>query len=122
VKTVLLLLASNLFMTTAWYWHLKAKDGVLPLVGIILISWLIALPEYALAVPANRLGAVELGGPFTAPQLKILQEGIALLVFIVFSLVYLKASLRWQDLAGMGMILGGLAVALWPRAQAVAGP
>ena len=112
MKTVLLLVCSNLFMTTAWYWHLKTKDGVLPLVGIILISWLIALPEYALAVQANRLGAVGLGGPFTEPQLKILQEGIALLVFIAFSLAYLKASLRWQDLAGMGMIMGGLAIAL----------
>ncbi len=122
MKTVLLLVCSNVFMTVAWYWHLKAKDGAFPLLTIILISWLIALPEYMLAVPANRFGAVELGGPFTAAQLKILQEGIALLVFIGFSLVYLKSTLRWQDLAGMGMILGGLAVALWPRAQVVAGP
>ncbi len=119
MRTVLLLVGSNLFMTTAWYWHLKAKDGALPLVAIILISWLIALPEYALAVPANRFGAIELGGPFTAPQLKIMQEGIALLVFIAFSLIYLKSTLRWQDVAGMAMILGGLAVALWPRAQVV---
>ncbi|MBI2362744.1 MAG: DMT family protein, partial [Elusimicrobia bacterium] len=72
MKTVLLLVASNVFMTFAWYGHLRYKG--FPLWGVILASWLIALPEYALQVPANRLGH----GYFSAPQLKILQEGISI--------------------------------------------
>lgn len=117
MNTILLLLASNVFMTVAWYWHLKAP-ATMPLISFIAISWLIALPEYCLAVPANRLGHVSLGGPFTAPQLKLLQEGIALLVFLVFSLVVLKESPRWQDYVGMLLIMGGLGVALSGRADA----
>lgn len=113
MKTALLLLASNLFMTTAWYWHLKARGHAIWV--FILLSWLIALPEYSLAVPANRIGHVSNGGPFTAPQLKILQEGIALLVFVVFSIVVLKETPRWTDLAGMALIVAGLAVALLGR-------
>lgn len=115
MNTILLLIGSNLFMTTAWYWHLKARPGSMTLVVFILISWLIALPEYCLAVPANRLGHVSTGGAFTAAQLKLIQEAIALLTFVGFSLTVLKESPRWQDYAGMLMILGGLAVALWPR-------
>jgi uncharacterized protein len=113
MKTALLLLASNIFMTTAWYWHLKAPGKALWV--FILLSWLIALPEYSLAVPANRIGHVSFGGPFTAPQLKIMQEGIALLVFVVFTIVVLKETPRWTDFAGMGLILAGLAVALVGR-------
>jgi hypothetical protein len=114
MPTVLLLLLSNVFMTVAWYWHLLAKHW--PLWAFILVSWLIALPEYCLAVPANRLGHIAHGGPFTAPQLKVLQEGIALLVFLVFSILMLKETPRWSDLAGMGLIMAGLAVALFaPR-------
>lgn len=118
MKTVLLLIGSNLFMTTAWYWHLKAKPGAMPLIWFIGISWLIALPEYCLAVPANRLGHISTGGAFTAPQLKILQEGISLLVFVGFSLAVLKESPRWQDFLALALILGGLVVALWPRGTA----
>jgi uncharacterized protein len=113
MTTALMLVASNLFMTTAWYWHLKAHDRTLPF--FIAVSWLIALPEYSLAVPANRIGHVSNGGPFTAPQLKMLQEGIALLVFLGFTLVVLKETPRWTDLVGMALILGGLAVALAGR-------
>ena len=76
------------------------------------MSWMIALPEYALAVPANRIGPISNSGSFTAPQLKILQEGIALTVFLVFSSLYLKEVPRWTDFAGMGLIMAGLAVAL----------
>jgi len=115
MNTVLLLIASNVFMTTAWYWHLKAKPGSLSLPMFILISWLIALPEYSLAVPANRLGHISTGGPFTAPQLKMMQEGIALLVFVGFSLAVLKETPRWQDYLAMALIVGGLVVAMWPR-------
>ena len=114
MSTVLLLLASNLFMTAAWYWHLKAP-ATLPLLGFIAISWLIALPEYCLAVPANRLGHVSLGGPFSAPQLKLIQEAIALLVFLVFSLVVLKEAPRWQECVGMLLILAGLGIGLSGR-------
>ena len=113
MPTVLLLLGSNLFMTTAWYWHLLAKG--MPVWQFVLISWLIALPEYCLAVPANRMGHVAFGGPFSAPQLKILQEGIALVVFLGFSLAVLKEVPRWSDLAGMALIMAGLAVALLGR-------
>jgi uncharacterized protein (DUF486 family) len=115
MSTILLLLASNLFMTTAWYWHLKPRATVLPLVAIILISWLFALPEYALAVPANRLGSSGLGGQFSTWQLKVVQEGVGLLVFIVFALIYLRELPRWQDLLGLSLILGGLVIALWQR-------
>ena len=67
MRTILLLVASNLFMTIAWYGHLKVKGA--SLVAVVLVSWLIALPEYCLAVPANRLGHIAHGGTFTAPQL-----------------------------------------------------
>ena len=116
MNTILLLIASNVFMTVAWYWHLKAPP-TMPLLGFIAISWLIALPEYCLAVPANRIGHVSLGGSFTAPQLKLIQESIALLVFLVFSLVVLKEAPRWQDYVGMLLIMAGLAVALSGRSD-----
>ncbi|MFN9972543.1 MAG: DMT family protein, partial [Phycisphaerae bacterium] len=77
--TVLLLVGSNTFMTFAWYYHVKQKEWGLVLA--IAVSWLIALPEYILQVPANRLGHVDHGGTFTLPQLKILQEAITLGVF-----------------------------------------
>lgn len=115
MRTIALLIGSNVFMTIAWYWHLKAKPESFPLIGFILISWLIALPEYCLAVPANRLGHISTGGTFTAPQLKIMQEAIALLIFVGFSLLVLKESPRWQDYVGMALIVCGLTVALWPR-------
>ncbi|NOT74153.1 MAG: DMT family protein [Cyclobacteriaceae bacterium] len=92
--TILLLVASNAFMTFAWYGHLKFKDMSwsqnLGLVSIILISWGIALFEYALQVPANRIGFKENGGPFSLVQLKVIQEVITLTVFVIFSLVFFK--------------------------------
>jgi uncharacterized protein (DUF486 family) len=114
MTTILLLIASNVFMTVAWYWHLKAPSS-LPLIAFIGISWLIALPEYCLAVPANRMGHISLGGAFSAPQLKVIQEAIALVVFIGFSLVYLKEVPRWQEYAGIVLIIAGLGVALSGR-------
>jgi hypothetical protein len=113
VLPILLLLCSNIFMTLAWYGHLLFKDARWWLV--ILVSWLIALPEYCLAVPANRLGHVGQDGAFTANQLKILQEGISISIFLIFSLLVLKESLRWQDLGAFALILGGLALALSGR-------
>lgn len=113
MPTILLLIASNVFMTTAWYWHLSSHRFALWI--IMRMSWLIALPEHALVVPAKRIGHISNGGPFTAPQLKILQEGIALMVFLAFSIMYLKEMPRWTDFAGMGLIMAGLAAALLGR-------
>jgi len=119
--TVFLLIGSNAFMTTAWYYHLKkAGWGMVMAIGI---SWLIALPEYCLQVPANRLGHVAHGGPFTAPQLKVLQEAITLLVFAVFSTLVLKERLRWNDWAAFALIFAGVIMAamgdqLFGRAKA----
>lgn len=114
MTTALMLLVSNLFMTTAWYWHLRADAR--PLYVFIGMSWLLALPEYCLAVPANRIGHASNGGAFSAPQLKMLQEGLSLVVFLGFSFIVLKETPRWTDLAGMVLILGGLALSLFGRA------
>jgi uncharacterized protein len=92
--TITLLILSNTFMTLAWYGHLKFKDMKwsenLPLISIILISWGIALFEYILQVPANRIGFREHGGPFSLVQLKVIQEVITLVVFVIFSLLFFK--------------------------------
>ena len=113
MKTILLLLCSNCFMTLAWYGHLKFKATALWVV--VLVSWLIALPEYCLAVPANRIGHLDHGGTFTGYQLKIIQEGISVLIFLGFAFVVLKETPRWQDLAAFTLILGGLSIALYGR-------
>ncbi len=111
---MLLLCASNLFMTFAWYYHLKAKSW--PLLLAIGASWLIALPEYCLQVPGNRLGHAAWGGPFTAPQLKILQEAVTLTVFGLFSGWVLKERLRINELVAFGLILVAVGVAMSGRA------
>lgn len=94
IVSVTLLILSNAFMTLAWYGHLKFKEmkwsASLPLVAIILISWGIALFEYILQVPANRIGFKGYGGPFSLIQLKVIQEVITLMVFLIFSLVFFK--------------------------------
>ncbi len=94
LSTILLLMASNTFMTFAWYGHLKSKEMSwsqnLGLVSIILISWGIALFEYILQVPANRIGFKEYGGPFSLVELKVIQEVITLTVFVIFSLIFFK--------------------------------
>lgn len=97
--TPALLLASNLFMTFAWYGHLKYKDK--PLWIVILASWCIAFFEYCLMVPANRLGSDTMSGY----QLKILQEAITLVVFIGFAWLYLGESLRWNQALAMVLVL-----------------
>lgn len=92
--TILLLLLSNSFMTLAWYGHLKFRDMKwsqnLPLIVVILISWGIALFEYLLQVPANRLGFKDYGGPFSLLQLKVIQEVLTLIVFVIFSQAFFK--------------------------------
>lgn len=105
IRTTFLLLASNLFMTTAWYGHLKFRSA--PILLAIAVSWLIALPEYALQVPANRLGY----GSMTAYQLKVLQECISILVFIGFAWVALGESPNWKQLVSFLFILGAVAFA-----------
>jgi len=102
-RTVLLLVGSNVFMTFAWYGHLKFRSR--PLVLAIIASWLIALPEYCLQVPANRAGY----GQLTTFQLKILQEVITLSVFIVFAWLYFGEGLRWNYAVSFFFIL----VAVW---------
>ena len=99
--TVGLLIASNLFMTVAWYGHLKFKDSAL--ITVILVSWGIAFFEYVLQVPANRIGH----GHFSAAELKTIQEVITLSVFAVFSVLYLKEPLAWNHLLGFGFIAVG---------------
>lgn len=106
-----LLVGSNVFMTTAWYLHLKQRATWSMLVAIG-ISWLIALPEYCLQVPANRIGHVSGGGPFSAPQLKVVQEAITLAVFGVFSVLVLKERLRAQDMVAFGLILAAVVVSM----------
>ena len=94
-------------MTIAWYGHLKYKSSALWLA--ILVSWLIALPEYTLQVPANRFGH----GLFTAPQLKIIQEVISISVFIVFCLLYLKEPIRWNYIVSFVFVIVAVVFALW---------
>jgi len=93
------LMLTNIFMTFAWYGHLKFKTS--PLWIVILISWLIAFFEYCLQVPANRIGH----GMFNAAQLKTIQEIITLIVFCVFSVLYLKEPLKWNYLVGFALII-----------------
>ena len=110
VLTIGLLLLSNVFMTLAWYGHLKFKEwGWLQsssLLVLILVSWGLALAEYCFQVPANRIGYKELGGPFSLVQLKVLQEVITLSVFTVFTLLFFKdEQIRWNHLAGFGCLV-----------------
>jgi uncharacterized protein len=105
-----LLILSNAFMTLAWYGHLKFKDmkwsQSLPLLAVILISWGIALFEYLLQVPANRLGFKEYGGPFSLVELKVIQEVITLVVFVLFSLLFFKnETFRLNHLIGFVFLI-----------------
>ena len=102
MRTIALLTVSNVFMTVAWYGHLKYKSSALW--KVILISWLIAFFEYCFQVPANRWGH----GQFTAAQLKTIQEVITLIVFTVFSVVYLKEDFKWNYAVGFAMIAGAV--------------
>jgi uncharacterized protein (DUF486 family) len=110
LKTILLLTISNMFMTFAWYGHLKFKEYEwgknLGLISIIFISWGLAFFEYMFQVPANRLGFKEDGGPFTLVQLKTIQEAITLTMFMVFTIVFFKTEkLGWNHLVGFALIV-----------------
>jgi uncharacterized protein (DUF486 family) len=111
--TIGLLIGSNTFMTFAWYYHLQKKEAW-PLWLAIGASWLIALPEYILQVPANRLGNAP-EGPFTLGQLKIIQEAITLTIFFLFAALVAKEKLRPNELAGMGIVMVGVVVAMVGR-------
>lgn len=104
VTVVLLLIASNTFMTIAWYGHLKYKN--VALVVTVLASWMIALPEYAFQVPANRIGY----GQLSATQLKIIQEVISLSVFAVFAFVYLGERPTWRSAAAFMLVIAAVAL------------
>lgn len=108
MRTVILLIASNLFMTVAWYGHLRFKD--VALWKVVLVSWGIAFFEYCLQVPANRWGH----GTFTAVQLKILQEVITLGVFTGFAWVWLGERLAWNHLVSFVLLVAAVAFAFLP--------
>ena len=115
LKTICILLISNMFMTFAWYGHLKFKDYSwgknLGLIAVIFISWGLALFEYIFQVPANRAGSQEYGGPFSLVQLKTIQEAITLIVFMVFSIVFFKnEKFAWNHLVGFGLIVAAVFV------------
>jgi uncharacterized protein (DUF486 family) len=99
MRTVILLTLSNVFMTFAWYGHLKFRNS--PLILAIIVSWLIAFVEYCFQVPANRIGSYQ----FTTPQLKVIQEVITLVVFTIFSLSFLKEQFRWNYLIAFFFIV-----------------
>lgn len=98
ILPVLLLVISNVFMTAAWYWHLRFTG--FPITGVIAISWGLALIEYCFAVPANRLGYQV----YSAAELKTIQEVITLTIFVIFSIVYLKEPPTWNQLVGFAFI------------------
>jgi len=102
MTTVLLLTLSNVFMTIAWYGHLRFRE--LPLWQVVLVSWGIAFLEYCFQVPANRIGY----GQFNAYQLKITQEVISLSVFAVFAILYLKEAFRWNYVVSFALMAGAV--------------
>ena len=102
--TILLLIVSNVFMTFAWYGHLKLQEMKIinnwPLIGVILISWMTAFFEYSCQIPANRTGFQGNGGPFTLLQLKVIQEVITLIIFAFFTMIFFQGeTLKWNHLA-----------------------
>jgi len=105
MQTLLLLSLSNIFMTIAWYWHLKGGMNK-PLFSVILISWGIAFVEYCFAVPANRMGYA---AGWSAGQLKVAQEAIALTVFLIFMVTVLGEALHWRHIAAFGCIMAAVA-------------
>lgn len=111
--TVLMLICSNVFMTFAWYGNLKLQQIKLitdwPLIAIILVSWGMALFEYSFMIPANRIGSQITGGPFSLMQLKIIQEAISLIVFIlIVALVFKGETIRWNHLVAFVCIIAAV--------------
>ena len=111
--TILLLVVSNSFMALAWYGQLKFKTNTLlpkwGLAGIILISWGIAFVEYCFMIPANRIGFKDLGGPFSLVQLKVIQEVVSILVFVVFTLIFFKTqSFNYNHMIAFFLLIGAV--------------
>lgn len=104
MRTIILLTISNIFMTIAWYGHLRYKSSPLPIV--ILVSWLIAFVEYCFQVPANRIGHAQ----FSAAQLKTIQEVITLVIFSAFSVLYLREEFKWNYAVGFLLIIAAVIV------------
>lgn len=116
VTTILLLVVSNVFMTFAWYGHLKLQTAGIstdwPLWLVIVFSWAIALFEYSFMIPANRIGYVGNGGPMTLMQLKVTQEAITLIVFTVITIfVFGGETLRWNHIAALVLLVGAVYLA-----------
>jgi len=107
--TIVLLCISNIFMTIAWYGHLKHRSA--PIIEAIVVSWLIAFGEYCFQVPANRIGY----GQFTGYQLKVIQETITLTVFVGFAWVYLGERIRWNYAVSFVCIMAAVVFAFWGR-------
>ena len=108
--TVLMLIVSNIFMTFAWYGNLKLSEmGIMkdwPLILVILASWGIALFEYSFMIPANRIGSIVHGGPFTLVQLKVIQEAVSLVIFMIISIkVFKMGEFNWNHLIGFGFLV-----------------
>ena len=114
IYTILLLIVSNVFMTFAWYGHLKMKQeytwfASLPLIGVIAFSWAIAFFEYSCQIPANRIGFIGNGGPFTLMQLKVIQEGLRVGWFTGFTTVFFKGgALHWIRLAAFVCLIAAV--------------
>lgn len=113
LSTIILLVISNIFMTFAWYGHLRlSASGVSaswPLYVVILFSWGVALLEYCCQVPANRIGYEGNGGPYSLIQLKVMQEVITLVVFVVFSIIaFEEFELRWNHIAAFALLVGAV--------------
>ena len=114
IITIVLLVVSNIFMTFAWYGHLKLQQMKIissntPLYAVILLSWGIALAEYSCQVPANRLGFAGNGGAFSLMQLKVMQEAITLIIFTVFTVVFFKGeALQWNHFAAFVCLIAAV--------------
>ena len=114
LRTIVLMIASNIFMTFAWYGHLKyakTSSGLMPLWKVILLSWGIAFFEYVLMVPANRWGSTS----YSTTELKIIQEVVTLIVFMGFAAMYLREKLQWNHLAAFACIVAAVALTFLPK-------
>lgn len=123
IATVVLLVISNIFMTLAWYGHLKLQSAGVgsswPLYVVILMSWGIALLEYCFQVPANRMGFEGNGGPYSLMQLKVMQEVITLVVFIIFSMIAFDSfHLRWNHLVAAALMIAAVYFVFLPESRA----
>lgn len=119
LMTILLLVVSNIFMTFAWYGHLKLQQsgvtGNWPLYAVILLSWGLALFEYCFMIPANRIGYDENGGPFSLIQLKVIQEVVSLSIFTVIVMLLFKGErFQWNHIVSFLLLVGAVYFAFMP--------